>query len=133
MNLLKSLLPIAAMAGLQYYQQGGGATAATVSATAQSFLHSTDPERGRQVFGSAPVVKSRSAAELAAGSRRATEYARLDPIQRVVVAEPRVETAMNNLLQNARNPNIIDFFSKYGTVQPTAKGSGVKTRMTEIG
>ena len=132
MNLLKSLLPIAAMAGLQYFSQGS-VNPATTGQLAASFLDSTDPQKGRQVFGSAPVVQSRSAAELAAGSRRATEYARLDPIQRVVVAEPRVETAMNNLLQNARNPNIIDFFSKYGTVQPTTRGSGVKTRMTEIG
>ena len=131
MNLLKSLLPIAAMAGLQFFSKGS-VNPATTGQLAASFLDSTDPQKGRQVFGSAPVVQSRSAAELAAGSRRATEYARLDPIQRVVVAEPRVETAMNNLLQNARNPNIIDFFSKYGTVQPTTKGSGVKTRMTEI-
>ena len=120
------------MAGLQYFSQGS-VNPATTGQLAASFLDSTDPQKGRQVFGSAPVVQSRSAAELAAGSRRATEYARLDPIQRVVVAEPRVETAMNNLLQNARNPNVIDFFSKYGTVQPTTKGSGVKTRMTEIG
>ena len=44
-NLAKSLIPIAIMGGLQYAQQGGGAPAATLSATAQSFLDSTDPER----------------------------------------------------------------------------------------
>ena len=132
-NLAKSLIPIAIMGGLQYAQQGGGATAATLSATAQSFIDSTDPEKGRQVFGNAPTpIQSRTPDQLAAGSRRATAGVQLDPITKLMRSDPRLESAMIKLLENSSNQHIIDLFAKHSNVTMTAKGGQPTTRMTEI-
>ena len=132
LNLAASLVPIFAMAGLQYATQGS-ATAATTSQIAQSFLDSADPEKGRQVVGSAPTpVQSRTAGELAAGSRQKTVGAQLDPITKLMRSEPRLESAMIRLLENSTNQHIIDLFSRHGNIDMTAKGGRPATRMTEV-
>lgn len=122
MNLLKSLLPIAAVAAGAYF--GGGTGAATGERLATSFLTSQGRSKDKfnAPFASAPAVQSRTAAELAAGSRSATAQVQMNPIQRVLQSDPRIESAMVNLVNNATNQNIIDLFSKYGNIQYTAKG-----------
>jgi len=56
----------------------------------------------------------------------------MNPIQQVAQSDPRLESAMANLVQNARNQQVIDMFSKYGSVGFTAKGGQQTTRMTEV-
>tara|TARA_R110002072_G_scaffold240075_1_gene398161 strand:- start:1269 stop:1670 length:402 start_codon:yes stop_codon:yes gene_type:complete len=125
MNLLQSLLPIAAVAAGSYF--GGGAGAATGERLATSFLTSQGRTKGSAPFGAAPTVKPRTAAELAAGSRTATAQVQMNPIQQVMQSDPRIESAMVNLVNNATNQNIIDLFSKHGGVRYTAKGGRAQT------
>ncbi len=120
MNLLKSLLPIAAVAAGSYF--GGGTGAATGERLAQSFLTSQGRSKSSMPFGAAPSMQSRTAAELAAGSRSATAQVQMNPIQQVMQTDPRIESAMVNLVNNATNQQIIDLFSKHGSIQFTAKG-----------
>lgn len=122
MNLLKSLLPIAAIAAGSYF--GGGTGAATGERLAQSFLTSQGRSKDKFTapFGAAPSIQSRTAAELAAGSRSAAAQVQMNPIQQVMQTDPRIESAMVNLVNSATNQQIIDLFSKHGSIQFTAKG-----------
>jgi|14BtaG_2_1085337.scaffolds.fasta_scaffold00042_4 hypothetical protein len=131
MKLLSSLLPIAAMAGIQY-MSSGSVNPATTSQLAQSFLESG--KKGNQKFGRSPApIQPRTASQLASGSRAATASTpQLQPIQRLMQSDPRLDSAMMNLVQNARNQQVIDMFSKYANVNFTAKGGQPKTRMTEV-
>ena len=132
MKLLSSLLPIAAMAGLQF-ATSGSVNPATTSQLAMSFLESGDDPKFKK---SAPApVKARTPGELAAGSRSVTAGAgtpQLQPIQRLMQSDPRLESVMMNLVQNARNPQIVDMLSKYGNINFTAKGGQSVTKMTEV-
>jgi hypothetical protein len=131
MKLLSSLLPIAAMAGIQY-MSSGSVNPATTSQLAQSFLDSG--KKDNQKFARSPApIQSRTASQLASGSRAATASTpQLQPIQRLMQSDPRLDSAMMNLVQNARNQQVIDMFSKYANVNFTAKGGQPKTRMTEV-
>lgn len=120
MNLLKSLLPIAAIAAGSYF--GGSAGGAAGERLATSFLTSQGRSKDSRPFGAAPVVQSRTAAELAAGSRSATASVQMNPIQQMLQVDPRIESAMINLVNNATNQQVIDLFSKHGNIQFTAKG-----------
>jgi len=130
MKLIKSMIPILGMAGIQY-MSGGSAGVATTSALAQTFLDSGENARFKRT---APApVKARTPGELAAGSRAATAGSpELQPIQRLMQSDPRLDSAMMNLVQNARNQQVIDMFSKFANVTFTAKGGQQKTRMTEV-
>ena len=130
MKLLSSLLPIAAMAGIQF-MSSGSVNPATTSALAQSFLNSGKNAKFKKA---APTpIQSRTASELASGSRAATASTpQLQPIQRLMQSDPRLDSAMMNLVQNARNQQVIDMFSKYANVNFTAKGGQPKTKMTEV-
>ena len=130
MKLLSSLLPIAAMAGLQFSTKGS-VNPATTSQFAMSFLESGDDPKFKR---SAPApVKARTPDQLTAGSRAATAGSpQLQPIQRLMQSDPRLESVMMNLVQNARNPQVVDMFSKYANVDFTAKGGQPVTRMTEV-
>ena len=59
--------------------------------------------------------------------------AQLQPIQRMVSANPQLATAMSNLYQNAQNQQVRDMFASFQTedvVQPTLK-QGRRTIVTE--
>ena len=56
------------------------------------------------------------------GSRSSATAVQMNPIQRIMGSEPRLESAMVNLVNNATNQQVIDLFSKYGNIQYTAKG-----------
>ena len=119
MNLLKALLPIAAIAAGTYF--GGGTGGATAKKLADTFL-TAGGGKDKPAFGPAPKLQSRTAAQLAAGSRSATTPVQLNPVQQVMQSDPRLESALVSLLNNARNQQVIDMFSKYGNVNFTAKG-----------
>jgi len=130
MKLIKSMIPILGMAGLQFATTGS-VNPATTSALAKSFLESGDNAKFKKA---APTpIQSRTASQLASGSRAATASTpQLQPIQRLMQSDPRLDSAMMNLVQNARNQQVIDMFSKYANVNFTAKGGQPKTRMTEV-
>jgi len=129
MKLLSSLLPIAAMAGIQY-MSGGSAGVATTSALAQSFL---DSQKKPQFQGSnKDVIRPTKLGQMNLGSRGSSQPVQLQPIQRLMQSDPRLESVMMNLVQNARNPQVVDMFSKYANVDFTAKGGQPVTRMTEV-
>lgn len=119
MNLLKSLLPIAAIAAGTYF--GGSTGGATAKKLADTFL-TAGGGKGKPAFGAAPNLQSRTAAELTSGSRSATTPVQMNPIQQVLQSDPRLESAIVSLLNNARNQQVIDMFSKHGNVNFTAKG-----------
>ena len=121
MNLLKSLLPIAAVAAGAYF--GGGTGAATGERLATSFLTSQQRSReGTAPFQAAPVVRPTKLGQMNLGSRSSATAVQMNPIQRIMGSEPRLESAMVNLVNNATNQQVIDLFSKYGNIQYTAKG-----------
>lgn len=125
MNLLQSLLPIAAVAAGSYF--GGGAGAATGERLATSFLTSQGRTKGSAPFGAAPVVRPTKLGQMNLGSRGSATAVQMNPIQQVMQSDPRIESAMVNLVNNATNQNIIDLFSKHGGVRYTAKGGRAQT------
>ena len=130
MKLIKSMIPILGTAGLQFATKGS-VNPATTRQFATSFLESGDDPKFER---SAPApVKPRTPGELAAGSRAATAGSpQLQPIQRLMQSDPRLESVMMNLVQNARNPQVVDMFSKFANINFTAKGGKPVTRMTEV-
>ena len=130
MNLLKSILPLAVVAGAAY--AGGTPGAVTAQKFADSFLQASGAKKSGRMFASAPALRSRSLGEMGLGSKGSGQLPPMNPIQQVAQSDPRLESAMANLYQNSRNPQVIDFFSKYGSVGLTAKGGQQKTRMTEV-
>jgi len=129
MNLLKSILPLAVVAGAAY--AGGTPGAAVGERLATSFLTASGGSK-KKPFSSAPALRSRSLGELNLGSKGSGQLPPMNPIQQVAQSDPRLESAMANLVQNARNQQVIDMFSKYGSVGFTAKGGQQTTRMTEV-
>ena len=100
MKLISSLLPIAAMAGLQFATKGS-VNPATTSQLAMSFLESGDDPKFQR-SASAPV-KARTPSELAAGSRAATAIQ--NETNRINVANQfnASQNALNNLWQKYRD------------------------------
>ena len=129
MKLLSSLLPIAAMAGIQY-MSGGSAGVATTSALAQSFLNSQKDPRFQG--SNKDVIRPTKLGQMNLGSRGSSQAVQLQPVQRLMQTDPRLDSAMMNLVQNARNQQVIDMFSKFANVTFTAKGGQTKTKMTEV-
>ena len=130
MNLLKSILPLAVVAGAAY--AGGTPGAVTAQKFADSFLQASGAKKSGRMFASAPALRSKTLGEMRLRSEGSGQLPPMDPIQRVALSDPRLESVMTNLYQNARNPQVIDFFSKYGSVGFTAKGGQQTTRMTEV-
>lgn len=121
MNLLKSLLPIAAVAAGAYFGGGGGAV--TGQRLATSFLDSQQRSReGTAPFQSAPVVRPTKLGQMNLGSKGSNIPVQMNPIQRIMGTEPRLESALSSLVNNATNQQVIDLFSKFGSIQYTAKG-----------
>tara|TARA_A100000172_G_C2978921_1_gene88672 strand:+ start:102 stop:497 length:396 start_codon:yes stop_codon:yes gene_type:complete len=130
MNLLKSILPLAVVAGAAY--AGGTPGAVTAQKFADSFLQASGAKKSGRMFASAPALRSRTLGDMGLGSRGSGQAPPMNPIQQVAQSDPRLESAMANLVQNARNQQVIDMFSKYGSVGFTAKGGQQTTRMTEV-
>ncbi len=130
MNLLKSILPLAIVAGAAY--AGGTPGAVTAQKFADSFLQASGSKKSGRMFASAPALRSRTLGQMGLGSKGSGQAPPMNPIQRVAQSDPRLESAMTNLYQNSRNPQVIDFFSKYGSVDLTAKGGQPVTKMTEV-
>ena len=129
MNLLKSILPLAVVAGAEY--AGGTPGAVTAEKFASSFLTATGGSNKRP-FQSTTTLRATTIGEMRWKSEGSGQLPPMDPIQRVALSDPRLESVMTNLYQNARNPQVIDFFSKYGSVNLTAKGGQPVTKMTEV-
>jgi hypothetical protein len=119
MNLLKSLLPIAAIAAGTYF--GGGTGGATAKKLADTFL-TAGGGKDKPAFGAAPVVKATKLGQMNLGSRGSQIPVQMNPIQQVMQSDPRLESALVSLLNNARNQQVIDMFSKHGNINFTAKG-----------
>ena len=96
---------------------------------AKTFLKSTGflaPAEGEavgSVFSMAPEVRARTAAELAAGSRQATQV-KLSPQAQLVLNNPKLASKLPNFIQNSTNPQMADFRAKH--VSPTVS-QGRKT------
>ena len=120
MNLLKALLPIAAVAAGSYF--GGGTGGATAMKLADTFLTAGGRKSGDPAFGAAPTIRPTKLGQMNLASRGSQAPAQMNPIQQVVQSNPRVESAIINLLNTAQNQQIIDMFSKHGNINFTAKG-----------
>jgi hypothetical protein len=131
-TLLASMIPI----GLDLAFGGGpGAKAGQGDMgkeLAKTFLQSTGflgQEKGKEVgsmFAMAPDVRARTAAELAAGSRQATQV-KLSPQAQLVLNNPKLASKLPNFIQNSTNPQMADFRAKH--VSPTVQ-QGRKTLAT---
>ena len=122
MNLLKSLLPIAAIAAGTYF--GGGTGGATAMKLADTFLTAggRNKDKPGPAFGAAPTIRPTPLGQMNLASRGSQVPAQMNPIQQVMQSDPRLESAIVNLLNSARNQQVIDMFSKHGNVNFTAKG-----------
>ena len=137
MKLLKALAPIAIGIGAGYFlgggTLGGAASSAAVKGLASSFLTATGRKKGKNQlpFQMAVAPRPRSVQELTRGSSSQVP-ARLQPIERMVNANPQLATAMSNLYENAQNKQVRDMFASFQTdvVQPTLR-QGRRTIVTE--
>jgi|8_EtaG_2_1085327.scaffolds.fasta_scaffold00554_4 uncharacterized protein YgbK (DUF1537 family) len=118
MDLLKSLMPLAAVAGASYLNIGPEGQAAVKEAAA-GFVSKGNKAPLRQ----APQLRPTKLGQMNLPSRSATNApVRLNPIQQIMQSEPRVSAAMSELVNNATNKQVTDFFYKYGNISYTAKG-----------
>ena len=134
-NLLKSVAGIALGVGAGYIL-GGGAKG-TIDGDlgkdlASSFLKSGlgGGGTGGQPFKVTQITppRPRSVEELTRG--QSPVPANLQPLQQMVSASPRLETALRNLYANASNTQVQEVFSKYGAdVKPTIQ-QGRRTIVT---
>ena len=134
MNLLKTLLPIAAGIGAGYFFGGGTAAGIDTARLATSFLTATGRGEGQNPFQSSTsqglAIRPRTVKELTRGSASAAP-ASLQPIQRLVSNSPRLETAMANLYNNASNQQVREMFSQYSQDMPSTLRQGRRTLTTE--
>ena len=139
MKLLKSLAPIAIGMGAGYFlgggTVGGAASSAVVKELASSFLTTTGFKRKdgttQLPFKMAVAPSPRSVKELTRGNPSQVPP-QLQPIQKMISANPQLATAMSNLYQNAQNQQVRDMFASFQTadVQPTIR-QGRRTIVTE--
>ena len=78
------------------------------------------------VFSQAPEARPRTAAELAAGSRQASQV-QLSPQSQLVMNNPKLATRIPDFIQNSSNPQIADFRAKH---VPLTVQKGRKTLVT---
>ena len=133
MNLLKTLLPIAAGIGAGYFFGGGTAAGIDTARLATSFLTATGRGQGNPFQSSTSqglAIRPRTVKELTRGNTSATP-ASLQPIQRLVSNSPRLETAMANLYNNASNYQVREMFSQYSQDMPSNLRQGRRTLTTE--
>ena len=133
MNLLKTLLPIAAGIGAGYFFGGGTAAGIDTARLATSFLTATGGGQGNPFQSSTSqglAIRPRTVKELTRGSA-STAPASLQPIQRLVSNSPRLETAMANLYNNASNQQVREMFSQYSQDASPTLRQGRRTLTTE--
>ena len=131
-TLLASMIPI----GLDFvFGDGTGAKGGKGDAgklAAKSFLQSTGilgQEKGKEigsVFSMAPEARPRTAGELAAGSRQASQV-QLSPQAQLVMNNPKLATRLPDFIQNSTNPQMADFRAKH---VPMTVQQGRKTLAT---
>ena len=78
------------------------------------------------VFSQAPEARPRTAAELAAGSRQASQV-QLSPQSQLVMNNPKLATRIPDFIQNSSNPQMADFRAKH---MPLTVQQGRKTLVT---
>ena len=131
-TLLASLIPI----GLDLALGGGpgakGGKGDMGKELAKSFLQSTGflgQKPGQEVgkvFAMAPDVRPRTAGELAAGSRQASQV-KLSPQAQLVMNNPKLASRLPDFIQNSTNPQMSDFRAKH---VPLTVQQGRKTLAT---
>ena len=131
-TLLASLIPI----GLDMITGSGpgakGGKGDVGKQLAQSFLQSTGilgQKAGQEVgsvFAMAPEARPRTAGELAAGSRQASQV-QLSPQAQLVMNNPKLATRLPDFIQNSTNPQMADFRAKH---VPMTVQQGRKTLAT---
>ena len=131
-TLLASLIPI----GLDMITGSGpgakGGKGDVGKQLAQSFLQSTGvvgQTKGQEVgsvFSMAPEARPRTAGELAAGSRKASQV-QLSPQAQLVMNNQKLATKIPQFIQNSTNPQIADFRAKH---VPMTVQQGRKTLAT---
>ena len=133
MNLLKTLLPIAAGIGAGYFFGGGTAAGIDTARLATSFLTATGRGEGQNPFQSSQLtLRPRRPEELTSGSKASMSIPpSLQPIQQLVSNSPRLETAMTNLYNNASNQQVREMFSQYSQDMPSTLRQGRRTLTTE--
>ena len=78
------------------------------------------------VFSQAPEARPRTAAELAAGSRKASQV-QLSPQSQLVMNNPKLATRIPDFIRNSSNPQMADFRAKH---MPLTVQQGRKTLVT---
>ena len=135
MNLLKTLLPIAAGIGAGYFLGGGTAAGIDTARLATSFLTATGGGQGNPFQKSQQAglkLRPRRPEELTSGSKASIRMpSSLQPIQQLVSNSPRLETAMTNLYNNASNQQVREMFSQYSQDMPSTLRQGRRTLTTE--
>jgi len=131
-TVLASMIPMVADLVMG---SGPGAKAGqgdVVKELATTFLKSTGflaPAKGEavgSVFSMAPEARPRTAAELAAGSRQASQV-QLSPQAQLVMNNQKLATKIPQFIQNSTNPQIADFRAKH---VPMTVQQGRKTLAT---
>ena len=90
------------------------------------FLAPGEGEAVGSVFSQAPEARPRTAAELAAGSRKASQV-QLSPQAQLVMNNPKLATRLPDFIQNSTNPQMADFRAKH---VPMTVQQGRKTLAT---
>jgi hypothetical protein len=131
-TLLASLIPIGLdmITGSGPGAKGGkgdvGKQLATTFLKSTGFLAPAKGEAVGSVFAMAPEARPRTAAELAAGSRQASQV-QLSPQAQLVMNNPKLATRLPDFIQNSTNPQMADFRAKH---VPMTVQQGRKTLAT---
>ena len=128
-TVLASMIPMVADLvmgsgpGAKAGQGDVGKELATTFLKSTGFLAPAKGEAVGSVFSMAPEQSYRTAAELAAGSRKASQV-QLSPQAQLVMNNQKLATKIPQFIQNSTNPQIADFRAKH--VSPTLQ-QGRKT------
>tara|TARA_B100000424_G_scaffold249696_2_gene223829 strand:- start:109 stop:549 length:441 start_codon:yes stop_codon:yes gene_type:complete len=104
---------------------GTGKDLANALLTSTGFLDAKGDATG-SVFSQAPEARPRTAAELAAGSRKASQV-QLSPQSQLVMNNEKLAVRIPDFLQNSTNPQMADFRAKH---MPLTVRQGRKTLVT---
>ena len=131
-TLLASMIPIGldmitgSGPGAKAGQGDVGKQLATTFLKSTGFLAPAKGEAVGSVFSMAPEARPRTAAELAAGSRKASQV-QLIPQAQLVMNNPKLATRLPDFIQNSTNPQMADFRAKH---VPLTVQQGRKTLAT---
>tara|TARA_R100001510_G_C7553534_1_gene136347 strand:+ start:220 stop:663 length:444 start_codon:yes stop_codon:yes gene_type:complete len=131
-TVLASMIPMVADLvmgsgpGAKAGQGDVGKELATTFLKSTGFLAPAKGEAVGSVFSMAPEARPRTAAELAAGSRQASQV-QLSPQAQLVMNNQKLATKIPQFIQNSTNPQIADFRAKH---VPMTVQQGRKTLAT---